>query len=133
MPVQMCRHTAACTARILLAHVCMCVRKKCMEIPACLTGQTAEQTVKADTHSYGGAWLLHTLSCQCEKDSCRLLVLQPFILHLVGRGVKKGFFQFLFSFCPPVSITGRRPKQSNYKLNTHLSLAALHNSVGEAG
>lgn len=133
MPVQMCRHTAACTARILLAHVYMCVRKKCMDIPACLTGQTAEQTVKADTHSYGGAWLLHTLSCQCEKDSCRLLVLQPFILHFVGRGVKKGFFQFLFPFCPPVSITGRRPKQSNYKLNTHLSLAALHNSVGEAG
>lgn len=48
-----------------------------------------------------------------------------------GEGVKKkGFFS---SFPPPVSIIGRRPKQSNYKLNIHLSLAALHNSVGEAG
>lgn len=25
--------------------------EKCVEIPACLTGQTAEQRVKADTHS----------------------------------------------------------------------------------
>lgn len=50
-----------------------------------------------------------------------------------GEGVKKKkrIFQFLF-FSPPVSIIGRRPKQSN-KLNIHLSLAVLHNSVGEAG
>lgn len=52
---------------------------------------------------------------------------------LWGGGQKKGFLQFLFFSSPPVSITGRRPKQSNYELNIHLSLAALHNSVGEAG
>lgn len=104
MPVQMCRHTA-CTARVLLARVCVYVlfvwEEKCMEIPACLSGQMAEQGVKADTHSDGGAWPLHTLSCQCEKDSCRLLVLQPFILHLVGRGAKKGFFSVPFFLSPP--------------------------------
>lgn len=52
---------------------------------------------------------------------------------LWGGGLKKRMFSVPFFLFPPVSITGRRPKQSNYKLNTHLSLAALHNSVGEAG
>lgn len=114
-------------------YVLLVCEKQCMYIPICITGQkTTEQRVKADTHSYVWEWLLHTLSCQCEKDSCRLLVLQPLILHLMGRGLKKGFFSSFFPF-PPVSITGRRPKQSNYKLNIRLSLAALHNSVGEAG
>lgn len=117
-------------------HVCVYVlfvyEEKCIYIPICLTGQKmTEERVKADTHLYVWEWLLHTLSCQCEKDSCRLLVLQPLILHLMGRGYKKGFFSFPPP--PPVSIIGRRPKQSNYKLNIHLSLVALHKSVGEAG
>lgn len=84
---------------------CVCVlfvcEEECMVIPVCLTGQVAEQRVKADIHSYGGTWPLHTLSCQCGKDSCRLLVLQPFILHVVGRGVKKRISSVPFFLFPP--------------------------------
>lgn len=83
------RHTAAYTARILLACVCMCYlymkKNACVSQSASL-GRRRQKRVKADTHSYVWEWLLHTLSCQCEKDSCRLLVLQPLILHLMGRG-----------------------------------------------
>lgn len=56
----------------------------------CLSEQkTTEQKVKADIHLDVLEWLLHTLSCQCEKDSCKLLVLQPLILHLTGTDKKK--------------------------------------------
>lgn len=116
---------------VCVCMCCLCVRKNAWRpLPASL-GRTESE----GRHTLVG-WRVATAHLVMPVWKRQLQVAGFAAIHFTscGEGGKKRiFFSSFFSFSPPVSITGRRPKQSNYKLNTHLSLAALHNSVGEAG